>query len=105
MVLVLAGLAIQGTAAMAEPNNYRFIYNCDAGNMFIDKKPPMQPRDVHAYVDEVADTSVTTLFMSPNFGMDMNYPGQAGPLIGSHASPEMEKQIRERGQLDKGQGV
>lgn len=102
VILALACLAFRGTPATAEPHAYRFIYNSDAGNMFIDRKPPMTPAEVHAYVDEVAGTSVTTLFMCPNFGMDMNYPGQAGPLIGSHASPEVDKRIRERGPLDKG---
>ena len=60
----------------------RYIYNCDGNNTFIYDDYPMLPEDVNKYVDEVADNSVTTFFMSCHTGMDMNYPGEAGRLVG-----------------------
>lgn len=70
----------------AEPRP-RFIYNSDADNMFIYKDPPMSPADVHRYVDEIADTGATTLYISPNIGMTVNFPGQVSEMLGTHVSP------------------
>ena len=72
---------------------YRLIYNCDANSPFIYDEPPMSPADVHKYVDEAADAGATAFFMSPNWGMNMNYPTEAGDLIGAHASPALAANI------------
>ncbi len=39
-----------------------------APNMFIYKKPPMTPEMLYPYIDEVAETGVTSFFMCPNYG-------------------------------------
>ena len=65
---------------------HRFIYNSDADNMFIYAQPPMKPDDLYRYVDEIAGTKVTTLSMSPNIGMKVNFPGEVNEMLGTHAS-------------------
>ncbi len=73
-----------GVETSGEPiKPYRFIYNSDGGNMFIYKVPPMTPSDVYSYVDEVADTQVTTFFMCPSYCMPMMYPSRITEMIGS----------------------
>ena len=72
---------------------YRLIYNCDANNMFIYDDPPMTPADVHKQIDQVAETGVTSFFMSPNVGMTMNFPSEVGEMIGAKASPELAARI------------
>lgn len=76
---------------------FRFIYNSDGGNIFIDKPPPMQPEDVFSYVDEVADSSVTSFFVSPNYGQPLLFPNRTAGMIGDNASEEQEKGILEVG--------
>jgi hypothetical protein len=66
----------------------RFIYNSDGVNIFIDRKPPMSPEDVYAYVDEVADTQVTTFFICPYYCMPMLYPSEVTEMIGSLMTQE-----------------
>ncbi len=73
----------------------RFIYNCDANNTFIYDDFPMQPADVYSYVDELAGTGITTFFMSPNVGMNMNYPSQITDMVGTHLSPELAELIKD----------
>ncbi len=63
--------------------DYRFLYNCDPNNWLIHDTPVMSPEDVHKYVDEIADTPVTTFLACPNMGMDFNFSGTACPLVGS----------------------
>ena len=74
-------------------NKRRFIYNSDGNNMYIHKDYPMSPEDVHTYVDELVGTQVTTLFLSPNFGMPVAYPTEVGDFIGEHASPKLQAPI------------
>ena len=62
---------------------YRFIYNTDGDNMFIHSESPVVPGDVYARVDEIADTGVTTLFVCPNVGMNMNYPSHVADMLGA----------------------
>jgi hypothetical protein len=52
----------------------RFIYNTDGNNMLIHSEPPMRPEDLESQIKEIADTSVTTLCISPNIGMKVSYP-------------------------------
>ncbi len=73
--------------------NYRLIYNSDANNIFIYDDPPMSADDVYDYVDEAADAGVTSFFISPNWGMNMNYPTEVGDMIGERAGPELEAKI------------
>ena len=80
--------------AAATARKHRFIYNSDGNNMLIYKDYPMKPADLYSYVDEVADTQVTSFFISPNFGMPVTYPTEVGDLIGAHASPELSAGIR-----------
>lgn len=75
-------------AADDAPRPRRFIYNSDADNMFIYVEPPMKAADVNRYVDEIAVPGVTTLSISPNVGMAMNFAGRHAPLLGSEASAE-----------------
>ncbi|MCP4642987.1 MAG: DUF1080 domain-containing protein [bacterium] len=82
-------LAAAPQSAASAPRKHRFIYNSDGNNMLIYKDYPMKPSDLHSYVDEVADSQVTSFFVSPNFGMPVTYPTEVGDLIGAHASPEL----------------
>jgi len=75
----------------------RFIFNTDGNNMFIYKQPPMQPADVYTYVDEVANTKVTTLFASPNIGMVVSFPGTVSPMIASGATTEELERLKQVG--------
>jgi len=89
-----------GSAADA-PKLRRLIYNSDGGNIFIDKKPPMRPADVHAYVDEVAGTRVTTFFMCPQYCMPMLYPSKVTEMIGGKLSPERRRQVEKIGTAER----
>jgi hypothetical protein len=60
---------------------HRFIYNCDADNMFI-YDYPMTVSNVNQYVDEIVNTEVNSFFMCCNYGMDMNFRGETAQLIG-----------------------
>jgi len=71
----------------------RLIYNSDANNMFIYDDAPMSPAGLNKYVDEVADAGATTFFMSPNFGMTMNFPTKIGDMIGEYASSTLAAKI------------
>lgn len=75
------------------PKHFRFIYNCDGVNMFTDVEPPMTPATLHPYVDEIAQTGATSLFISPNIGMVMNYPSKVCGMIGEDISPELAATI------------
>jgi YVTN family beta-propeller protein len=74
-------------------NKRRFIYNNDGNSMYIYKDYPMSAEDVYTYVDDIADSQVTTLFVSPNYGMPVTYPTSVGDFIGEHASPELASKI------------
>jgi len=71
----------------------RVIYNSDGVNMFIDVVPPMTPADLYSYVDEVADTQVTTFFMDPQYCMPMLYPGEVTEMIGSDMTDEQWAEV------------
>ena len=75
----------------------RFIYNDDGSNMFIYKDVPMQPEDVYDYVDDVANTQVTTFFMCPNYCMPMLYPSKVTEMIGTNLGEDRLKKIYEEG--------
>jgi hypothetical protein len=92
--VALAVLASCSSAVAAdEQRARRLIYNSDADNMFIHAKPPMKPADVHAKVDEVADNGCTTLFMSVNEGMTMNFPGRVVELSGTYLTPAQNEHV------------
>lgn len=74
----------------------RFIYNTDGNNWLIYKGYPMTPEDVYSYVDEVADTGITTFSVSPHVGMDFNFQGEHCALYGSHPNPEEAERIADR---------
>ena len=73
------------------PRNFRFSYNSDANNMFVPSAD--SPEDFYPYVDEVAAAGVTSFFMSPNWGMPMNYPTKVGDMIGEYISEELEEKL------------
>jgi hypothetical protein len=73
----------------AKPHRQRrFIYNSDGGNIFIDKPTPMSLGDVYTYVDEVANSQVTTYFICPNFGMPVMYPSEVTDMLGASVEGE-----------------
>jgi len=90
--LVVSALCSSSTAADLQRTR-RLIYNSDADNMFIHTKPPMKPADVYAYVDEVADHGCTTLFMSVNVGMTMNYPSKITEMCGTNLTPAQVEHV------------
>lgn len=73
--------------------NYRLMYDSDGGNLFIYKKPPMTPEMLYPYIDEVAETGVTSFFMSPHYGMPMIFPTKVARMIGEDVNPEFESKI------------
>ena len=75
----------------------RFIYNCDADNLFIYQEPPMKPEDLFGAIDEVADAGVTTLFMSPNVGMVMNFPSRYARMLGAEDDEALRQRIAKEG--------
>jgi hypothetical protein len=105
--MVLAALSFR-LAAAAPPDDgsptrpYRYIYNCDADNMFIYKDPPMRPADVHPYIDQVAAAGVTSFFMSPNDGMVMNFPSRHARMLGDEDDPTLVEQIETEGREKPG---
>lgn len=99
-------LGVVATSAAAQPQRpHRFIYNSDGGNIFIDKPPPMQPEDVYAYVDEVADSQITTYFICPNFGMLLLYPSEVTEMIGKQLSEEKLKEMYDEGAQPEKKGT
>jgi YVTN family beta-propeller protein len=82
----------QPTGKAALPEHFRFIYNSDANNMFLGT-PPMRPEKIYAYIDEVAKAGVTSFFISPNWGMPMNFPTKVGDMIGEHISEALEETV------------
>ena len=67
--------AMSAIASPATERPKRFIYNSDANNMLLYVQPPMKPADIHKQVDAMVGTGVTTLFLSPNWGMMMSIGG------------------------------
>ncbi|MEO2046351.1 MAG: hypothetical protein ABGX16_07240 [Pirellulales bacterium] len=110
MKIILLAFFIQSAVYGAEHNRIRrFIYNSDGGNIFIDKEPPMTPEDVYTYVDEVADTQITTYYICPNYGMPLIYSGQVTEMVGSLMEKEKRDQFmrdgyksEKRGSLQRG---
>ncbi len=98
--LLVAGCLLSGGALLeaVEPSRpQRFLYNSDADNMFLYKGPPMQPEDVHSYIDEIVAAGVTTFSMSPNDGMVMNFPSRHVRMLGDETDPAILKQLEEEG--------
>ncbi len=109
LFLICLGLAVScGRSGAAPPEEdtpsrpYRYIYNCDADNMFIYKDPPMQPEDVYPYIDEVAAAGVTSFFISPNDGMVMNFPSRHARMLGDEDDPKLLEQIEKEGREKPG---
>ena len=99
---IVAAVIFGSTAHSADPPfKKRFIYNSDGGNIFIDKQPPMKPKDVYSYVDEVAGTDVTTYFICPNFGMPLMYPGKVTEMLGQGPSVERSALVDKAGAKNK----
>ncbi|NUM55626.1 MAG: hypothetical protein HUU46_18445 [Candidatus Hydrogenedentes bacterium] len=99
--VALALVAQLGAFVEAEERAFRFIYNSDGGNIFIDKQPPMKPEDVYTYVDEVAGTGVTTYFICPNYGMTLMYPSKITEKIGGLLPKAELAKLIEDGQAKK----
>jgi len=59
----------------------RLIYNSDGDNMFLYSEPPMQARHLEPYLEEIARAGATTLFISPNIGMKVNYPSRVAEML------------------------
>ena len=68
----------------------RFIYNSDADNMYRHAEPPMKAEDLTPYIDEVSGTGVTTLSLSPNLGMKMNYPSNVTEMVTPDSARETD---------------
>lgn len=94
--VVLTPLDRTEQAANNTGRKQRFIYNTDGNNWLIYKDYPMTPEDVYSYVDEVADTGITTFSVSPHIGMDFNFDGEHAPLYGSHPNAEEAERIKDR---------
>jgi 3-keto-disaccharide hydrolase len=86
-------VALTPLEPIATRSDYRMIYNCDGDNMFIYVDPPMKPADLYPYIDAVAESGITSFFMSPNIGMTVCYPSDVSDFIGQHASPELAARI------------
>jgi hypothetical protein len=82
-------LALVNPPGVCQEDRHRFIYNSDGDNMFLYKEPPMSPSDLFPYVDEIAETSVTTFFMSPQIGMNVNFPGAESDILGTNLPPSI----------------
>ncbi len=81
-----------------EPTRFgRFIYNSDAGNLFVSQPPPMKPGDLYRQIDVVAETGVTTFAMCPNVGMVMNFPSAHARMLGDEEDPEIRARIETEG--------
>ncbi|NOY42971.1 MAG: hypothetical protein GXP26_14190 [Planctomycetes bacterium] len=93
-LMIFASLGCNVTSAAEQERPRRFIYNSDGGNIFIYKNPPMTPEDVYAYVDEVADTQVTTFFICPNYGMPLLYPSKVTEMVGSLMTDEQWEDVK-----------
>ena len=50
-------------------------------------------RVIVPYIDEVAETGVTSFFMSPHYGMPMIFPTKVAKMIGEDVSPELASKI------------
>lgn len=98
-VIVTCILLAAATSAQQQP--FRFIYNSDGVNIFIEKPPPMTPEDVYGYVDEVAGKGITTFFMCPNFGMTLMFPGKQTEMIGGLLSAQEMEKVVEKGRAEK----
>lgn len=74
--------------------------------MFIYVAPPMKAADVHRYVDEIAVDGVTTLSISPNVGMAMNFASKHAPLLGTESNEAewtaIETGAKQKGSLERG---
>jgi hypothetical protein len=95
-----------GFSRVKRPRPVRFIYNSDSNNMFIHKEPPMDPSDLVPFLDEIAQTEITTLFVSPNLGMKMDYPSRVAEMLTPESTdkpisregyPQLPPDILERG--------
>lgn len=75
------------------PKKYRLMYDSDGGNLFIYKKPPMTPEMLYPYIDEVAETGITSFFMSPQYGMPMIFPTKVAKMIGEDVNSEFASKI------------
>jgi hypothetical protein len=97
LILFLFLINAQLLAEKPKGKPYRFIYNCDADNMFYYKQPPMSAEDLHGYVDEVARANVTSFFICPNYGMVMNFDSETCEMVGDGVSKAHLKLVRETG--------
>jgi hypothetical protein len=72
---------------------YRYIYNCDADNLFIHGERPATPADIHRHLDTFLDTSITTVFVCCNEGQNMIMRGSSFDLIGDDLTGEEFQRI------------
>lgn len=75
------------------PPDFRFSYNSDGNNMFGSGEDT--PEELYPIVDEVALAGVTSFFISPHFGMTMNFPTKVGDMVGENLSKELEANVSE----------
>ncbi len=80
----------------------RFIYNCDAGNLFVSQPPPMQPEDIYGEIDAIAEAGVTTFSMCPNVGMVMNFRSKHARMLGDEEDAAIRTQIETEGAKKSG---
>ena len=105
LLLAMAANLAVSVASAGPPRPRRFIYNSDGGNIFIDKAPPMSPEDVYAYVDEAADSQVTTYFICPNFGMPLMYPSRVTDMLGASLTDEQWASMKKQGEQPEHAGT
>ena len=95
MAIVLSGIVRSSAWADDSSRQRRFIYNSDAGNMFVAKRPPMKPEDLYSDIDAVANAGVTTFCISPNVGMVMNFPSKHARMLGDEEEPSIRNRIKD----------
>ena len=82
-------LTLFSPPGVCQESRHRFIYNSDGNNMLLYKEPPLSPSDLFPYVDEIAETSVTTFFVSPQIGMNVSFPGTESDILGTNLPPSI----------------
>ncbi len=55
--------------------------------------PPITPEKIYSYIGEVAKAGVTSFFISPQWGMPMNFPTKVGDMIGEHINENLEATV------------
>ena len=101
-VVATLALTLAAASVVRAERPRRFIYNSDGNNMLLYAQPPMKPAELNEQVDAMVGTGVTTLFLSPNWGMMMSYPSEVAEMYGTLVTPEMAKKLEDPATTKKG---